>query len=70
MEDSLNKMVYFTYESVILGSAVIADASQNGAFKAKVPESLVTGDHHLTVFAYDPKTDKSTSVATFAFEKR
>jgi hypothetical protein len=68
--DQANKIVYLTYQSVTLGSAIIADASQEGVFMAKVPKTLAADTHELTAFAYDPKQTKSTSAAKLTFEKK
>ncbi|MFA6917601.1 MAG: hypothetical protein WC285_02065 [Candidatus Gracilibacteria bacterium] len=60
-------MIYLTYQSVILGSAIIADASQSGEFRVQVPKGLQADTHTLTVYAYDPKLARTSSLQSLIF---
>lgn len=63
-------IVYVTYETVVFGSAVISDASTKGSFNSVVAGKLSKGEHTVTVYAYDPKTKKMTSVKVKKFVKK
>lgn len=63
-----NSIIYLAYKSVIFGSAVIADASQEGIFRAKVPRDLEETMHKLTLYAYNPKQAISSSLRSIQFQ--
>jgi hypothetical protein len=66
-QGSENAIVYLAFKSVTFGSAVISDAGQKGAFRMVVPKGLGASSHTLTAYAFNPKTNVSTSAKKAAF---
>ncbi|MFA7685668.1 MAG: hypothetical protein WCX95_02625, partial [Candidatus Gracilibacteria bacterium] len=70
IEGDENAVVYLISKSVILGSAVISDASQKGTFKTIVSKELPKDLHTLNAYAYNPKKNFSTNPKKISFNTK
>ncbi len=60
--------VYIMYQSRILNSALIADASQ-GEFELEIPSELADGDHEILAYIYDENNSMLGNITTLLFNK-
>ncbi|MBD3360375.1 hypothetical protein GF366_01080 [Candidatus Peregrinibacteria bacterium] len=61
-------ILFATWESVILSSVVLSDASQ-GEFKLDVPDELPEGSHEVLVYALNERNNIISNVTRLVFEK-
>ncbi len=61
-------IVFATWQSRILSSIVISDASQ-GKFNLEIPQVLALGNHDLHVFSYNEENNAISNVSTISFSK-
>lgn len=61
-------VIYVTWESVVMNSVVVADASQ-GYFEVEVPEDIVKGDHTAVAYSYNKKKKVASNFTSILFSK-
>ncbi len=59
-------LIQATWQSVILNSVVLSDASQ---VEIEVPDDLPEGDHEVIVYAYDPVMNVMSGISRLLFRK-
>lgn len=61
-------IIFISWESVLLSSAVIADASQ-GYFEVDVPKKLAKGEHKVLTYSYNKPKKTASSYSKVLFKK-
>jgi uncharacterized repeat protein (TIGR01451 family) len=61
-------IAYATWQSRILGSVVISDAS-TGEFELEIPSDLPPGEHEILVYVTDEENNLVSSVTSFIFTR-
>lgn len=61
-------IAYATWQSRILGSVVISDAS-TGEFELEIPSDLPLGEHEILVYVMDEENNLVSSVTSFIFSR-